>query len=132
MSTQDEKLGRLYDYTKFHIGLYATLVTGLLALMSIGAGSLSSAYRLPVILMAVLFLLAGACGGIVSVNTFRHSSYRGLMRAQAVAYGKPLRWTVERYAQWEHRFFWAGIVVGLLSVILIPIFTSRPDPAGCV
>lgn len=128
---EHEQLKRLYDYTKFHIGLYATLITALLALMSIGAKAVPEEYKWWVFTMAVAFLFAGACGGIVAVNTFRHSSYEALMAKdeKAELYGKETCFDVVCFARAEHLFFWIGISIGFVAVVYVSIFGDGPAPA---
>lgn len=72
VSEEDAQLKRIYDYTRFHIGLYLTLSTGILAALK---------YKTPkdtdneFILPLGFLLAAGVCGGIVGSNIPNYLTY---------------------------------------------------------
>jgi hypothetical protein len=79
----------LFDYTKFHIGLYTTLTTGLLALMSLGGQTVPAHLHRPVYFTVVLFALAGAAGGVVASSVCLFSGIDDLRNAAIGPWGIP-------------------------------------------
>jgi hypothetical protein len=82
-----ERLNLLYDYTKFHIGLYTTLVAALVAARE------TIIPRAPAYLRWTLlfFLLAGAAGGVVASNVPDFSTYSDFLNTRIGPFGwKPM------------------------------------------
>lgn len=75
---QFERLKLLFDYTKFHIGLYSVLITALIALMSFGSETVPSPLQWPLKFVTIMFVLAGACGGIVASSSVKFDSIEAL------------------------------------------------------
>lgn len=75
-----EKLKMLFDYTKFHIGLYTTIATvfsGLIAASAKGENALPFRFRLPWLVAAVLLLcVAGAAGGVLTSSMCHEKSLK--------------------------------------------------------
>jgi hypothetical protein len=117
--TQDQ-IKRLYDYTKFHIGLYAGLMGGLIALIKLGrTGASFFPHQIICSLKVTLFCftLAGACGGVIgstislSQDTLENDGKDGRIG--------PFSWKWFSAATWahlEHWFFWIGIIVSVVAV----------------
>lgn len=113
-----DQLKCIYDYTKFHIGLYATLVAGLIGLMNFGP---LVVFHLPTIrplqILIGGFLLAGAFGAIVLVsltdptgeNGFWDETKERLVTTPTWFLQKPLHF----WLSCEHFCFWVAIVVAL-------------------
>ena len=58
-----DQINLLFEYTKFHIGLYASLIAALVGLMKLGRQHVPSRL-LPYLKATVIcFVLAGAAGG---------------------------------------------------------------------
>ncbi|MEX3917829.1 hypothetical protein AB4Y43_16555, partial [Paraburkholderia sp. BR10872] len=67
MDTMDERLKTLYDYTKFHIGMYTTLIGAIIAVFGNKDWALSYGALLPWAYgSAVAFAIAGVFGGLVA------------------------------------------------------------------
>ena len=112
-----EQLKLLMDYTIFHIGVYISLSTGLIALLGLFPGK---ADEMKTQLIAALgyFLLAGMCGGVIAANipyatdlaVFQHT-WIGFLGGRFA----PARvWMLV-----EHVSFWVGIgfaIWGLFEV----------------
>jgi hypothetical protein len=58
-----EQIKQIYDYTKFHIGLYFTLLTGLIAFVNFGRGEHVGERHQPVLLVIIFVLLVGGIAG---------------------------------------------------------------------
>ena len=114
-----KQLERLFDYTKFHIGLYTTLGAAYIAFMTSDYGK---KFFIPnprwVILAVVALLVAGFAGGIIASSCSHYTSFKTLM-------DNPLRpfkdtksklWPTGRtWAGIEHGAFWFGIGFAILS-----------------
>lgn len=140
-----DQLKLLFDYTKFHIGLYTTLVTLLIALISFGPGDVLLAQKWFLLETTIFFILAGVCGGVVASNI---PNYRGMSAFRTANFGPT--WgarkhnTVSsdgnkqyamwpkmegpRWATWEHRFFWTGIFVAVVAVLVGSFQPAGLDP----
>ncbi len=125
-STQDDKrLERLYDYTKFHIGIYLSAAGGLVALIGTLAKNQDKFAELRALIGAPPFLglalaciiLAGGCAGIVATAVTESKTFEDFWGG---AQG-PSWWAKgPRGARWvaaEHFFFWLSLVFVLLAVL---------------
>lgn len=140
----DEQLDTLYDYTKFHIGIYLSFATGIGALLAaekVGwiVSSLLQNYGIPIGIALVLMLFAGMCGGIVASCTIESLSFAQFWNSRQVP---RLLSCLERWAPhgrlWaamEHTFFWISIVMlagTVLFATLVPAPSSpKPAQAAC-
>ena len=120
-STHDfDRMKLLFDYTKFHIGVYATLVSLLIGLISLGPGNLSPVQHICLAVTTVFFVLAGACGGIVASNIPNLSGMEEFNNSDlgtAWLFRERLRMKGPKWASLEHFFFWAGIFVALVGLV---------------
>jgi hypothetical protein len=105
-----EQLKLFYDYTKWHVQLYAGGTLASLALTELGRGWL-------VLIPLVFFLLAAACAGTLLGNVSRFTSELELngTRMSALFWKELLRGRCVRIL--EKVFFWAG-VGSLIWVVL--------------
>ena len=68
----DKRLARLYDYTKFHIGIYLSAAAGLVTLLAskdagwVIATLIGNQYLLYAAFVSLI--LAGMCGGMVATS----------------------------------------------------------------
>ncbi len=127
--TELEQLKFLMDYTKFHIGLYATVITILLAVASIGGKTVPCIYHQPVVITLVCVLLAGLAGGIIAGHIPEQTSFK------AFWYERTGPWSCKciptRYvARFEHVVFWIGVANACAAVIWQETywFASAPCP----
>lgn len=110
-----DRLQVLYDYTKFHIGMYATLMAALVS---------ASQYlpeKSPTFLRWTLLslLLAGGAGGVVASNIPEFYGYAGFIDASIGFIGIG----VMRARYWihlEHFFFWVGVAWAVLNAFTGP------------
>jgi hypothetical protein len=123
---EDKQLERLYDYTKFHIGIYLSAAGGLTALIAALAkeGTANAVTRLigaPWALgFSFIFIaLAGVSGAIVATSAIQSTSYQSFLSDHQGAYGvKPF--TGQTWVTVEHGLFWLSLVF-----LSIGIFSSR-------
>jgi hypothetical protein len=119
----DDKLKCLFDYTKFHIGMYATLLTAIIGVFANDSLKNRYCHMVPFILATVVFfLLAGAAGGLVASSTPGFSTFDDFCKARLGPWNLKL---VSGLAltHIEHTAFWVGIlvsIVGLFLTLLLP------------
>ena len=131
---EDKQLARLYDYTKFHIGIYLSSAGGLAALLSADkAGWFYSglvASNKPSLYLALFFMiLAGMCGGVVASSTIECEKFSEFWEGYHGPHGFP-RMAVagKTWAMAEHLCFWASLVV--LACTVIGFTSSSTNQAG--
>jgi hypothetical protein len=108
-STEFAHVQLLFEYTKFHIGVYTTLTAALIALMN---SSLGKRVQLPswLVWTAVAFVsLAGLAGGVVASSLPWVDSLDAFKMAKIGPYNSEL-FTGLMWTWLEHTFFWLGIV----------------------
>ncbi|HEV2860864.1 MAG TPA: hypothetical protein VGX48_07660 [Pyrinomonadaceae bacterium] len=141
-----EQIKQIYDYTKFHVGLYATLLTGLLALVTFGFGDeLNDLYLFDLLaaksilyVIAVLFLVAGVSGAIVASSivytdwnecfggeevdfmdgTWKWKIFKPRL-SDADGWPKGGILSLSKWATFEHWAFWLGIAIAVFSIVAI-------------
>jgi len=112
----DSGLKGLFDYTKFHIGLYTGLISLSVGLAKfIDRSGQEHLYWLRVTLG--LLVLAGMCGGIVGSNAYEHETLKGFEDVKIGLFGwKPLKG--KTWAHWEHLLFWLAVLAATVSVFV--------------
>lgn len=112
-----DRVKTLYDYTKFHIGLYLTLGTILVA--GIGAKT-PVAFDHRLMWAAVVFIgFAGVAGGIVASTLPECPTLNAFFQSRT----GPWKCKILRGRHWtyvEHTSFWIGIALAGISVALAP------------
>jgi hypothetical protein len=122
---EDKRLERLYDYTKFHIGIYLSAASGLAALIGSLANNKGGEFLValvgsPALLgLALLFMvLAGACGGVVATSVTESKTFEAFWSNPQ----GPSWWRTgpsgSRWVAAEHLFFWVSLTCLLLAVLL--------------
>ena len=113
---EDKQLDRLYDYTKFHIGIYLSSAGGLAALISLVAEGkvkqkdFATFVGMPGFLTVsfALMVLAGISGAIVATSTIESPTYEKFLTDKQGAYGiKPF--VGKTWVTLEHGFFWLSL-----------------------
>lgn len=105
----------LFEYTKFHIGLYATLIAALMGLMKVGVQKVPASLIPYLKFTLVFFVVAGAAGGVIASSI--SVDYTPLVRNEAIG---PFGIHVLGYRWWahiEHLAFWIGIVVSVVGFL---------------
>ena len=108
-----ERLKLLFEYTKFHILLYTSLITLLIGLFLFGMGENSAAqFRFPMKWVVVCFVVAGGAGGVIGSSIPSYKSLSTFLGAYISPFDIPC---LKRKGQWwvnlEHSAFWVGIIV---------------------
>jgi hypothetical protein len=125
-STEDKRLERLYDYTKFHIGIYLSAAGALVALIAASAKEGSwpfiatlIGWRTPLIVSFACVVVAGACGAIVATSAIESLTFEKFKDEKQGAFGIGLMgglWWV----RFEHLFFWASLTFLCMAIFSAP------------
>ena len=114
----DDRLKALMDYTKFHIGLYTTLCTLLVAVMGLEALRGHSNAMLPYLLWTLIcFAIAGAFGGLVGSSLPQYSTWKEFTDTKLGPWFLPNVLPGPWVASAEHTAFWVGTIIALWGVI---------------
>ncbi|MCV2371395.1 hypothetical protein LNV07_25190 [Paucibacter oligotrophus] len=121
---EDKRLERLYDYTKFHIGIYLSAAAGLTGLLGSIANQKAGQFLFDLVgappllgLALVLMVLAGACGGVVATSVTESRKFDDFWKKPQ----GPSWWRQGPVgAKWvaaEHSFFWMSLVSIITAVL---------------
>lgn len=109
---EDPRLNRLFDYTKFHIGIYLSAGGGLVALIGLAAKAeegqfLSKLVGSPPALAVafVLMVIAGMAGGVIASSCSECKTYEELWDRRQGPFGVAL-FLGRTWAKIEHGAFW--------------------------
>ena len=118
-SARQRSLELLFDYTKFHIGLYLAIGTAYVTVASIKIGDkllleIGWCWAGPAV---GCFALAGLAGGVIasSITQTAARDSREFLREKI----GPWNWRIVEARKWtwvEHTSFWAGLVLAFLSL----------------
>jgi hypothetical protein len=116
---EDKRLDRLFEYTKFHIGIYLSAASGLVALIGLsakpeGGNFINKLVGCPVALGAsfVLMIIAGLAGGIIASATTKYKDYEDLwLKPQTLGI------LGRTWAAIEHGAFWLSVIIFSYSIL---------------
>jgi hypothetical protein len=126
--TDDKRLERLYDYTKFHIGIYLSAAAALASLLSAAAPKDASTPSLPAFFLdlvgspqllfasLLLMILAGAAGGIVATSITESRTFDDFWTKKQGPFGIYFL-TGRKWVSAEHGCFWLSLLCILLCVL---------------
>jgi hypothetical protein len=132
-----KQLEFLFDYTKFHIGIYTTLGTLMVSIMGLepwktAAGQSLLAPHVPSLRVSMLFMLSAGCaGGVIASNIPHAKTFEAFVEDPLNVWGRQ----AGRYAAWawiEHYAFWMAVVVAASSFLLSPTAWPWVLAAGAV
>lgn len=106
-----DQLKLLSDYTLFHIGLYTTLISTLLALIHFRHGNAKQPLFRILKLTVLCFIVAGAAGGVIASNIPNYETFKQYdcdsLPVFCWAHTMPYR----MWAHVEHVSFWIGLLI---------------------
>ncbi|NKB64906.1 MAG: hypothetical protein GKR95_23260 [Gammaproteobacteria bacterium] len=117
-----DQLKLLMDYTKFHIGVYLSLITASIAIVKLQIVDLGDWFP-----TFVAFTVAGAAGGIIGSSIPSYSDYQTFRRDELGPWF--FKWA--RYGFWswlEHFSFWLGLLWGGY-ILLVLKKSDSPEPS---
>jgi membrane-associated protease RseP (regulator of RpoE activity) len=109
-----ERIQMLFDYTKFHIGLYTTLASAAVALIGTPLGTTLDADSRWVWAAIAFIGLAGFAGGVIASSLPQFNRIEQFYRARL----GPFRLHVmsgELWTYFEHVMFWAGVIAIIVA-----------------
>jgi hypothetical protein len=137
---QLEQIKLLYDYTKFHIGLYITLLSAIATAFALTLPTRRYLYLLSFIVIAGLLIRAGLAAGYIATGLLDiHQPYllwKSREGSQEPEDFRDLRTrqkrTLREWINIEHRSFWwaVGIAMGSLLAIGTVEFILGPITAA--
>jgi hypothetical protein len=112
--TDADQVKLLFEYTKFHIGMYTTLATLFVALLGTEYGKALRVRRWLIWVAVVFILMAGLAGGVIASTLPHRRTLDEFMHCGAGPY------RLERVAgEWwtyiEHTTFWLAVLAVLLA-----------------
>jgi hypothetical protein len=123
-ASDDKRLERLFDYTKFHMSIYLSATGGLMTIVSLAADKTSFVGRLigwplGLLLALVSMLIAGVAGGVVASSATLSRTFEELWDSPQGPFS--WRWFPGRvWATIEHFSFWLSIALASASVLSAP------------
>ena len=112
---QFEQLKLLFEYTKFHIGLYSTIIALIVGGIRFKVFILEKACVASFIVIALFFLVfAGFAGGVIAGNI---PTYSSIVKFRKTKIGPKKYWTGEQWEEIEHVVFWVGVFFIFLALI---------------
>ena len=118
-NSKQKSLELLFDYTKFHIGLYLTLTASYIAATSSAFLGLNIDKRL-VCAAVICFMTAGLAGGVIA-SSITQTQARCSEEFLSERIGPwEMKWLHFRARIWtwiEHTAFWVGLVLAALSIL---------------
>lgn len=122
VGTEDPQLKALLDYTVFHIGVYLTIATGLLAAMNY---KLDEKHSLSLLIPILAFVCAGGAGGMLGSHVPDSKDFKAFAANNTIKF-LDLDWLPTKYAEWailEHQMFWFGVISLVVLLALRPLIT---------
>lgn len=119
-ATDDKRLERLFDYTKWHIGIYLGVGSGLVGLLGSKDDSVfvRGLIREPTLMLVAVITMAvaGLAGGVVASAATRTNSFEALWDHRQPIYGIKT-FSGRIWASIEHTMFWVSIVLFASSIL---------------
>jgi hypothetical protein len=124
-----ERIRLLFDYTKFHIGMYATLAAVLVATLGSKFAAEWEVWEWSIAFGIIFIALAGMAGGIVAA-TLPHVAGNGTNFLRVKTGPVASKWArIKKWTHVEHILFWIG--VGLVLGGFAPVlWQDRSDAAS--
>jgi hypothetical protein len=121
MKQMDEQLTALLEYTKFHIGVYITLSTGIIAAFANKDISRDYHQFVPWALGSlVCFILAGVFGGLVGSSIPDFTSIDDFKNAKlGPSWSKRMQVPAVKCIGREHAFFWLGCLIAFVGLLVV-------------
>ena len=123
MSAKQKSLELLYDYTKFHIGVYLTLATSYITAATAKFGgseflSLDGRFVPPTV---IFIMVAGLAGGVIvsSLTQWVGGSTEDFLASKIGPWDwKAIQLHARNWTYIEHTSFWLGLCCAALSFVV--------------
>jgi len=115
-----EQLKLLFEYTKFHIGLYTGLGAALIAAMGGKDPFLPASFAIPFTITVFFLGVAGLSGGVIASHIPHFDKFVTFSNQPIGFWGwAPL--TYNGWARLEHLAFWIAGITAFISFVLIKV-----------
>jgi hypothetical protein len=117
MADSVEGMKLLFEYTKFHIGVYLTLTTAFITLATSNVGGILPKLNPCAAGVAIVFIMfAGLAGGVIisSITQCECSSVKDLLNDDLGFWGIEL-FTGRAWTIIEHTCFWIGLIAAVFA-----------------
>ena len=119
-----EHIKQIYDYTKFHIGLYFTFLAGLIAFVNFGRGeNAGDQHRTALVVIIYVLLVGGVAGALVASRIVYGPWQEGSFVIENSWFWKkrPSRWANSKFycscadlsLVIEHYAFWVALSIAI-------------------
>ena len=125
-----EKVKLLFDYTKYHIGIYTSLGTIAVAALGLHDNVTFKFCGLLLWLSIGFIAVAGLAGGIIASTLPEKNSLEQFF-TQATGFWGVHFLSGRTWTRIEHTAFWVGLIAGLIS-FLMPELSPRLTQTLCV
>jgi hypothetical protein len=113
LTMEIDQVKQIYDYTKFHIGLYSTLLTGLVAVVTFSKGKDFGQDFRKVILVIIIRLLIGGIAGALAASRIVYGPWQEHQFAIEESRFWKKRWMWPRKSKWKSWWGWADISLAI-------------------
>src|SRR4051812_40060189 len=113
-----EQLKMLFDYTKFHIGVYLPAATLLATVAKSEFSGVSFDHHLLAVAAAMVGL-AGVCGGVIASSLFESTTLEEFYKMELRPFGVRT-FSGKAWARCEHVSFWIGAAFVVGSLVFAP------------
>lgn len=115
MDNDLEKIKIVYDYAKFHIGLYTGVVAASIGIGKLGGDEFMAnipALKVPAAIGIACVVVAGICGAMVAVHVpqYLDLKYDQFMKQRLKA-AFVIQMPVKDWLSLEHKSFWGGLFI---------------------
>jgi hypothetical protein len=115
----DERLKQLFDYTKFHIGMYTTLIAGIIGIFANDKLKLVYFGMVPYIKWTIgFFFVAGIAGGLVASSIPFSETFKDFSESRLGPWKLKVVPAII-CTHIEHTAFWLGIIVAVVGLFKV-------------
>jgi len=113
---------RLFDYTKFHVGLYSGLVFGVSVMIGIKGPTTNSPAVILLAALAVLsWVLSGFSGGVILGTLVEFNGTLSDFKKETIGPSRLPRMKGESWENMEHWSFWFGVLCAVSAILTIAV-----------
>jgi len=113
----DERLKQLMDYTKFHIGMYTSLATLLIGVLTVDKDFVRPGFAVWLLAALIFLVVAGMAGGMVGSSIPEYTRYADFVNAALGPWGNEW-WKAPTWIHLEHTAFWLSITTAVIGAAL--------------